>query len=43
LQALRGDLSGLEVLIFLGVGVASFVVAALVWKFGVRRYSGASS
>ena len=43
LQALRGDLTGMQVLIFLGVGVASFVVAALVWKFGVRRYSGASS
>lgn len=43
LQALRGDLSGMDVLIFLGVGIASFVVAALVWKFGVRRYSGASS
>ena len=43
LQALRGDLGGLEVLIFLGVGIASFVFAAIVWKFGVRRYSGASS
>ena len=43
LQALRGDLSNVQVLIFLGVGIASFWVAALVWKFGVRRYSGASS
>lgn len=43
LQALRGDLNSTEVLIFLGVGIASFVVASQVWKFGVRRYSGASS
>ena len=43
LQALRGDLTGLEVLMFLGVGIASFAVSALIWKLGVRRYSGASS
>ncbi len=43
LQALRGDLSGAQVLMFLGVGIASFAVSSLVWKFGVRRYSGASS
>jgi len=43
LQALRGDLTGWNVMLFVGVGIASFVVAALVWKFGVRRYSGASS
>lgn len=43
LQALRGDLNGPQILLFLGVGVASFIVSATVWKFGVRRYSGASS
>jgi ABC-2 type transport system permease protein len=43
LQALRGDLSGREIMIFLGVGVISFIVASQVWRFGVRRYSGASS
>lgn len=43
LQALRGDLSGWQVLMFLGVGVASVLVALRVWKAGVRRYSGASS
>ncbi|MGH2523512.1 MAG: ABC-2 family transporter protein, partial [Anaerolineales bacterium] len=43
LQALRGDLSGGQVLLFLGVGAASVLVAARVWKAGVRRYSGASS
>ncbi len=43
LQALRGDLPGWQVVLFLGVGVASLLVAARVWKAGVRRYSGASS
>jgi ABC-2 type transport system permease protein len=43
LQALRGELSGQQILLFLGVGVASFVIASQVWRFGVKRYSGASS
>jgi ABC-2 type transport system permease protein len=43
LQALRGDLNGQEVLIFMGVGIVSFIVASQVWRFGVKRYSGASS
>jgi ABC-2 type transport system permease protein len=43
LQALRGDLTGWQVLFFMGVGMASFLVASQVWKTGVRRYSGASS
>jgi ABC-2 type transport system permease protein len=43
LQALRGDLTGWGVLLFLGVGAASFLVASQVWKAGVRHYSGASS
>lgn len=43
LQALRGDLTWWQVLLFLGVGGASMLVAARVWKAGVRRYSGASS
>jgi ABC-2 type transport system permease protein len=43
LQALRGDLGWWQVLLFLGVGAASMLVAARVWKAGVRRYSGASS
>ncbi len=43
LQALRGDLSERQVLLFLGVGLAAFLVASQVWKAGVRRYSGASS
>jgi ABC-2 type transport system permease protein len=43
LQALRGDLNPWQVLLFLGVGVASFAVASRVWKAGVKKYSGASS
>jgi ABC-2 type transport system permease protein len=43
LQALRGDLSWWQVLLFLGIGAVSLLVAAQVWKLGVRRYSGASS
>jgi ABC-2 type transport system permease protein len=43
LQALRGDLNGWQVLLFLGVGAASFLVASRVWKAGVRKYSGASA
>lgn len=43
LQGLRGDLGSLQVLIFLGVGITSFLVARLVWRAGVRQYSGASS
>jgi ABC-2 type transport system permease protein len=43
LQALRGELREWQVLMFLGIGVASLLVALRVWKAGVRRYSGASS
>jgi ABC-2 type transport system permease protein len=43
LQALRGDLSPWQVLMFLVIGAASFLVAGRVWKAGVRKYSGASS
>jgi ABC-2 type transport system permease protein len=43
LQALRGELPGWQILLFLGVGAASLWVAVQVWRAGVRRYSGASS
>jgi ABC-2 type transport system permease protein len=43
LQALRGDLGGGQIALFAGVGIASFLVASQVWRFGVKRYSGASS
>ncbi len=43
LQALRGDLNAWQILLFLGVGLGSVLVARLVWRAGVKRYSGASS
>lgn len=43
LQALRGELDSLRVLMFLGISAASFLVASRVWKAGLKRYSGASS
>jgi ABC-type uncharacterized transport system permease subunit len=43
MQALRGDLRWWQVLLFLGVGLASLLVARLVWRAGVRQYSGASA
>jgi ABC-2 type transport system permease protein len=43
LQALRGDLNLQRVLLFIAVGIASFLVASRVWKAGLKRYSGASS
>ena len=43
LQALRGDLDTLRMLMFLAIGAASFLIASQVWKAGLKRYSGASS
>jgi ABC-2 type transport system permease protein len=43
LQALRGDLNGWQMLLFLGVSAASFLVASRVWRAGIKKYSGASS
>jgi len=43
LQALRGDLNPWQVLLFLGISAACFLVASRIWKAGVRKYSGASS
>ena len=43
LQALRGELSIIQVLTFLGVSVLSFLIATRVWKTGLKQYSGASS
>jgi len=42
-QALRGELTGWNVLVFLGVSAIAFFIASRVWKVGVKRYSGASS
>ena len=43
LQGLRGDLTVSRALMFMGIGVASFLVASQVWKRGLKQYSGASS
>jgi ABC-2 type transport system permease protein len=43
MQALRGDLSLSQIVLFLGVSAASFLVAAQIWRLGIRHYSGASS
>src|ERR1041384_2815930 len=43
LQGLRGDLNLGHVLMFILIGIASFVIASQVWKRGLKQYSGASS
>ena len=43
LQALRGDLNLIRILMFIGISIASFLVASKVWKAGLKGYSGASS
>lgn len=43
LQGLRGELDVLRLLMFLAIGVISFVIASQVWKRGLKQYSGASS
>jgi ABC-2 type transport system permease protein len=43
LQALRGELALVQVVMYLGIGAASLAIASGVWKAGVKRYSGASS
>src|SRR5215211_3107771 len=43
LQGLRGDLTLSRVLMFVAIGVVSFLIAAQVWKAGLKQYSGASS
>jgi ABC-2 type transport system permease protein len=43
LQALRGELVPGQILLFVMVSLISFMIAAKVWKLGLKRYSGASS
>ena len=43
LQALRQDMSQSQVFLFIGIGIASFLVASRIWKAGLKKYSGASS
>ena len=43
LQGLRGDLTLSRVLMFVAIGIVSFLIASQVWKRGLKQYSGASS
>jgi ABC-2 type transport system permease protein len=43
LQGLRGDLTLDRSLMFIAIGVISFLIASQVWKRGLKQYSGASS
>jgi ABC-2 type transport system permease protein len=43
LQALRGELILSRVLMFIAIGIVSFLIASQVWKAGLKQYSGASS
>ena len=43
LQALRGELVPERILLFVAVSIVSAWIASLVWKAGIKRYSGASS
>jgi ABC-2 type transport system permease protein len=43
LQGLRGELDASRLLMFLGIGIVSFIIASQVWKRGLKQYSGASS
>jgi ABC-2 type transport system permease protein len=42
-RALRQELGTPQTLMFVGIAIASFLVASLFWKAGLKRYSGASS
>src|SRR5215210_6204862 len=43
LQGLRGELTISRSLIFIAIGILSFLIASQVWKRGLKQYSGASS
>jgi ABC-2 type transport system permease protein len=43
LQALRGELQAAQVLGFVAISAVAFLLSLQVWKYGLRRYSGASS
>jgi ABC-2 type transport system permease protein len=43
LRALRGELNMNQILVYLAISVASFLISSRVWKAGLKRYSGASS
>lgn len=43
LQALRGELGTMQILMFILVSIISFFLASRIWKSGLKQYSGASS
>ena len=43
LQALRGELSWWQIALALAAGVIAVMLSRLVWRAGVKRYSGASA
>jgi ABC-2 type transport system permease protein len=43
LQALHGELTAIQVWLYMAVGIACFALASRFWQAGIRRYSGASS
>jgi len=43
LKGLRQELGQAQVLMFIGIAIVSFIVASQIWKFGLKKYSGASS
>jgi ABC-2 type transport system permease protein len=43
LQGLRGDLTPGRVMMYVAIGIVSFLFASQVWKRGLIQYSGASS
>lgn len=42
-QGLRQELGQPRIAMFVGIAIASFLVASQIWKAGLKRYSGASS
>ncbi|GAB1470442.1 ABC-2 family transporter protein [Chloroflexota bacterium] len=43
LKGLRQELGQAQVFMFIGIAIASFIVASQIWKLGLKKYSGASS
>ena len=43
MQALRGELGPWQILLYVLISAAAFLIASRVWKAGVKKYSGASS
>jgi ABC-2 type transport system permease protein len=43
MQALRGELGPWQILLYVLISAAAFLLASRVWKAGVKKYSGASS